>query len=390
MLIFLAPIALVAALWLWHPLIGTGKRYYFWAVLLTTIVGALPVGLIWAARQTDIGYAVVAYLQVPSGWLFASIAGAWLLAIVRDVLALLGWGIGSPQIAHALWQPKYTLLALSCMLLVCGHAAIQGMRVPEVREQELRLATLPPQLDGLRVAVIADLHASPVNNAFYVREVVQRTNAAKPDLIVLPGDLIDGDAATQTDNIAALADLQAPHGVWAAPGNHEYYSGYEAWASVFAKLGLPYLANKAHTIEVRGQRLTISGIGDPAYHRSPVPVGGVAPDIVSIAQQAQAQGTQFHILLGHQPKMARQYAALGSVHLQIAGHTHGGHIRGFDQWVVARANEGFVRGRYDVDGMTLFVSSGAGLWSGFTLRLGVPSAIDVLVLRSNKKARNPD
>src|SRR5574344_1553095 len=114
MLIFLAPIALVAALWLWHPLIGTGKRYYFWAVLLTTIVGALPAGLIWAARQADIGYAVVAYLQVPSGWLFASIAGAWLLAIVRDVLALLGWGIGSPQIAHALWQPKYTLLALSC------------------------------------------------------------------------------------------------------------------------------------------------------------------------------------------------------------------------------------------------------------------------------------
>lgn len=390
MLIFLAPIALVAALWLWHPLINTGWRYYLWAVLATTILGALPAGLIWAARQTDIGYAVVAYLQVPSGWLFASIAGAWLLAIVRDVLALLGWGMGSPQIAHALWQPKYTLIGLSVMLLVCGHASVQGMRVPQVHEQELRLASLPPELDGLRVAVIADLHASPVNNMFYVREVVQRTNAAKPDLIVLPGDLVDGDAATQAANIAALADLQAPHGVWAAPGNHEYYSGYDEWAAVFAKLGLPYLANRAHTIEIRGKRVTISGVGDPAYHRSLIPVGGVPPDIVSVAQQAQEQGTQFHILLGHQPKMARQYAAAGSVHLQIAGHTHGGHIRGFDQLVVARANNGFVRGRYDIDGMTLFVSSGAGLWSGFTLRLGVPSSIDVLTLRSEKKARTSE
>lgn len=385
MLTLLAPLALVVALWLWHPLIGTGWRYYLWTVLVTALLGALPAGLIWLARNTDLSYAVVAYLQVPSGWLFASIVGAWLLAVVRDVFALLGWGMGSPQVAQVLWQPKYTLIALSTMLLICGHAAVQGLRVPEVREHELRLATLPSELDGLRIAVLADLHASPVNNMFYVREVVARTNAAKPDLIVLPGDLVDGDAAVQAAELSGLADLNAPYGVWAAPGNHEYYSGYDAWANVFAKLGLAYLANRAHTIDIRGQRVTLSGVGDPAYHqRHNADAGGVPPDIVSVAQQAHEQGTQFHILLGHQPKMARQYAASGSVHLQIAGHTHGGHIRGFDQWVVARANQGFVRGRYDIGGMTLFVSSGAGLWSGFTLRLGVPAAIDVLTLRSDK------
>jgi hypothetical protein len=67
--------------------------------------------------------------------------------------------------------------------------------------------------------------------------------------------------------------------------------------------------------------------------------------------------------------------------LQIAGHTHGGHIRGLDQWIVAPANDGFVRGLYEVGAMRLFVSSGAGLWPGFAVRLGVPSSIDVLVLR---------
>lgn len=389
MLTLLVPLALVAALWLWHPLIATGWRYYLWTVLPTALLGALPAGLIWLARSTDLSYAVVAYMQVPSGWLFGSIAGTWALAMVRDVLALLAWGMGRPQVAHALWQPKYTLMALSAMLLVCGHAAVQGLRVPQVHEHELRLASLPAELDGLRIAVLADLHASPVNNLFYVREVVARTNATKPDLVVLPGDLVDGDAAVQAVELAALADLNAPYGVWAAPGNHEYYSGYDAWAKVFGQLGLTYLANRAQTIDIHGQRVTLSGVGDPAYYqRHHASGGGVPPDIASVAQQAQAQGAQFHILLGHQPKMARQYAASGSVHLQIAGHTHGGHIRGVDQWVVARANQGLVRGRYDIDGMTLFISSGVGLWSGFTLRLGVPAAIDVLTLRSDKP-RNP-
>ena len=384
MLIFLAPLALLAALWLWHPLLRTGKKYYAIAVIATAILGALPALLIWAIRNITVSYTAIAYLQVPAGWLFASIAGAWAVAVLRDTVAVLGKMLRYPEVAKILWQPHYTLIVMSAMLLVCGHGAIQGLRVPAVREQELPLAKLPRELDGLRIAVIADLHASPINNAFYVREVVERTNAAKPDLIVLPGDLVDGDVATQAQNIAPLADLYAPHGVWVAPGNHEYYSGFDDWAKVFGQLGLPYLVNQAHTVQVRGKRLTLSGVGDPAYAQSHNTGGGVPPDIVSVAQQAQAQQAQFHILLGHQPKMAREYAAQHSVHLHIAGHTHGGHIRGFDQWVVAPFNKGFVRGRYTVGDMTLFVSNGAGLWAGFTQRLGVPAAIDVLVLRSTQ------
>lgn len=384
MLIFLAPLALLAALWLWHPLLRTGKKYYAIAVIATAILGALPAMLIWVIRNTTVSYTAIAYLQVPAGWLFASIAGAWAVAVLRDTVAVLGKILRYPGVAKILWQSHYTLIVMSAMLLVCGHGAIQGLRVPAVREQELPLAKLPRELDGLRIAVIADLHASPINNAFYVREVVERTNAAKPDLIVLPGDLVDGDVATQAHNIAPLADLYAPHGVWAAPGNHEYYSGFDDWAKVFGQLGLPYLVNQAHTVQVRGKRLTLSGVGDPAYAQSHNTGGGVPPDIVSVAQQAQAQQAQFHILLGHQPKMAREYAAQHSVHLHIAGHTHGGHIRGFDQWVVAPFNKGFVRGRYTVGDMTLFVSNGAGLWAGFTQRLGVPAAIDVLVLRSTQ------
>jgi hypothetical protein len=85
------------------------------------------------------------------------------------------------------------------------------------------------------------------------------------------------------------------------------------------------------------------------------------------------------ILLDHQPSDARHAAELG-VALQLSGHTHGGLILGIDR-LAARANSGFVSGRYDVDGMTLYVNNGTALWPGFALRLGRPSELTRITLR---------
>lgn len=82
----------------------------------------------------------------------------------------------------------------------------------------------------------------------------------------------------------------------------------------------------------------------------------------------------------HQPKNAGVPAARG-VALQLSGHTRGGMIRGLDRLAVC-ANGGFVSGRYDLGGMTLYVSNGAALWPGFALRLGVPSELTQITLRA--------
>ena len=86
------------------------------------------------------------------------------------------------------------------------------------------------------------------------------------------------------------------------------------------------------------------------------------------------------ILLDHRPGHAPRNRELG-VDLQLSGHTHGGHIVGFDR-VVARFNNGFVSGRYDVYGMALYVGNGAGLWPGFAVRIGRPSEITEITLRA--------
>lgn len=67
--------------------------------------------------------------------------------------------------------------------------------------------------------------------------------------------------------------------------------------------------------------------------------------------------------------------------MQLSGHTHGGMILGLTS-IVSVANAGFVSGLYDVDGMSLYVSNGTGLASGFAVRLGVPSEMTMIVLRA--------
>lgn len=383
---FAAPLL---ALWLWYPLWSKRRRWFWWALAVTTLLLIAPALLILAMRNEVMNFTLVSYLQLISGGFFAALGMGLVWALVRDSLALLLRLTKGRHAAQTVLAPRHTVIALALFALLCAYGLRQGTQLPSVQEHTVVLDTLPPALNGLRIAVLADIHATPVNNAQYVQGLVERTNAAKPDMVVLPGDIIDGDAPSQAGNIAPLANLQPPLGVWSAPGNHEYYSGYDAWAKVFQQLNLNYLANEARVLHIKGHRLAISGVGDPAYGRlsaqntDPNVPEGVPPDVQAVSQQALAGAAEVHILLGHQPKMARSYAPFG-IDLQIAGHTHGGLIVGMDRWIVAPANDGFVRGLYDVGNMRLFVSSGAGLWPGFAVRLGVPPAIDVLVLRSQR------
>ncbi len=410
MIVYALIIAPLLAFWLWLP-VQRSRRFRAVAVLLTTALGLLPLGLLTVLRRGWVDEATLVPAQVFGGWVLGLLLLMLPLLLLRDA----GWGVsrltrllnrtsgdtpnrasnpGGTARPGLPWHDVHlTLVLLGLAGLLSAWGVLNGLRAPEVREQVLSVPNLPPELDGLRVAVLADIHATPINNTRHVQTVVDRTNAAKPDLIVLPGDMADGDATLGASHLAPLRQLRAPFGVWAAPGNHEYYSGYAAWAKVFHEMDLTYLENQSRIVNIRGKRVAISGVGDPAYGRlsrhnqNPELAEGLPPDVDAVVQQAT--GADFHLLLAHQPKQARANAAKGvapqtgkAVDLQISGHTHGGHVRGMDQWLVAPANDGFVRGAYRVGPMQLFVSSGAGLWAGFPIRLGVPSAIELLVLRS--------
>jgi hypothetical protein len=134
------------------------------------------------------------------------------------------------------------------------------------------------------------------------------------------------------------------------------------------------LANAHTVLTCESGVLVLAGVTDRSARSS----GHPGPDLDAGLTGAPA-GAPI-VLLDHQPANAARAAARG-VALQLSGHTHGGVIRGLDR-LVARGNGGFVSGAYQVGGMVLYVSNGTGLWPGFALRLGRPSELTRITLRT--------
>lgn len=246
-----------------------------------------------------------------------------------------------------------------------------GTCAPQVREIPLEFADLPAGADGMRIAVLSDIHVSPTVRAPRVREFVRLANETKPDLILILGDFLDGSVADIREDIAPLGELSAPHGVLAVTGNHEYYYNFPQWRQEFRKLGILMLENQ--WTGIRGIRF--AGITDPAGRK----FGEPAP---SLKKALAGAANHFTILLAHRPKYAPEAAKLGA-RLQLSGHTHGGSVIGLKS-LVKRYNGGFVAGQYQVGDMLLLISNGTGIWSGMPLRLGAPSEILLLELRKKK------
>lgn len=257
------------------------------------------------------------------------------------------------------------------LLLAIGLATIgfyEGTKDPVVRRETLVFPHLPASADGMTVAVLADLHIDSMVRGERLERIVRATNALRPDLVAIVGDFVDGDVSRRGEDMRLLKQLSAPDGVYGVPGNHEYYSGYDAWMHLLPQLGVRMLQNEHVSLPGR-PGITLAGVTDPA--------GGELPDVAKALDGVPAG--DFRLLLAHQPILAFEAAACG-VDLQLSGHTHGGMIVGIDR-IVAAFNKGFVSGAYDVGKMKLEVSNGSGIWNGFPIRLGVASEILLITLR---------
>ncbi len=366
-LVFAIPALIVIARWLW-PL-----PLPLWAKIA---VGVLMLAAsqfhLWSRLSSGSVFApeFPRPIVILFNWAFGALVLLAVFQLVLDLGALLTMLVRQTAIREpdAL---RYAVAGLAAVLAAIGVA--NALRVPPIKDVTVAIRDLPPSFDGYRVVQLTDLHVSRLFTPRWAQAVVDRTNASGADLIVVTGDFIDGSVAMRHDDVAPLQRLRAPDGVYAIPGNHEYFFDYGAWMRHLSGLGFRMLTN-AHTVIARGgERLVVAGVTD----LSAPSVGEPGPDL-TLALRGVPAGAPI-ILLDHQPRKARDAAARG-VALQLSGHTHGGMIRGLDR-LVARGNAGFVSGRYAVGGMTLYVSNGTGLWPGFALRLGVPSEITRFTLR---------
>ncbi|WP_165703727.1 metallophosphoesterase [Enhygromyxa salina] len=282
-----------------------------------------------------------------------------------------GPGLGSPPRRQFFADiANYGIVGGAVGLSVVGFA--EARRVPRVVRVNVPIQDLHPDLDGLRIVQLTDVHIGPTIRGTWLDQVVDVANSLEPDLVALTGDFVDGFVDDLGPELGGLSKLRAQHGAFFVTGNHEYYWDGPAWCAAIDALGPTVLNNEHRLIERGAARLLLAGVTDlgagrhePAHASDPAKA------------KANAPAHDLAVLLAHQPRSVYGAAKAG-FDLQLSGHTHSGQY--FPMSLMIHLMQPYVHGLARHDDMQIYVSAGTGYW-GPPNRAGSPSEITLLTLR---------
>jgi hypothetical protein len=275
-----------------------------------------------------------------------------------------------------------TLATGGAPTILCAATTAVGLAQLErfrIRRLTLPLAQLPPQLDGLTIAHVSDLHVGRFTQGAVLERVVTATNALHADLVLMTGDLINYEIRDLPLGIALTQRMQAAHGVFLCEGNHDLIEDGPQFVERVKRAGVRLLVNESATLRIRGADVQVLGLRWGglvlAGNRADRYVdAGLEHSMAELARQRHADA--FPILLAHHPH-AFDFAA--GVPLTLAGHTHGGQIMLTKNFGAGPAMYRYWSGLYRRADRALVVSNGVGNW--LPLRTRAPAEIVHLTLR---------
>lgn len=271
---------------------------------------------------------------------------------------------------------QLTLTAVSAMpFAVSAYGAVAARSRKVVERVIVPISGLPPQLDGLTIVQLSDIHSGMFMRESRMAEYARIASSLKPDIIALTGDFV----ATHSDQVEsfmkAMSLLEAKHGVFGCLGNHDIFSRSEdALARGFASAGFKLLRNKNQLVDIDGATLNIIGVDYLFGSRS------TANTLDHVLRELSLEGTT--ILLQHAPQLFPQAAKLG-IDLTLSGHTHGGQIAlAIGDMIIAPAalSTMFLAGLFKIGGSHLYVNRGLGT-TGPPIRINAPPEITHITLK---------
>lgn len=261
------------------------------------------------------------------------------------------------------------------------YGALAGRHDYSLEEVPVKIPGLPKALDGFSIVQLSDVHIGRFVGTAELAAAEDLVRRARPDLIVMTGDLVDHDArlAFRLGEFAARLRPLARHGVAAVSGNHDFFAGIQPVVKELERGGAQVLRNRGLTIGDGSAAFALLGVDDVWARRR-----GGGPDLArAIDSLPDHRGSSSRardlprVLLCHNPSYFEE--ASEHVALQLSGHTHGGQInlvvRPAD-WVL---KNGWVAGSYFRDGGELYVNRGFGT-VGPPARIGAPPEVTRIVL----------
>jgi len=246
---------------------------------------------------------------------------------------------------------------------------------------EMTWASLPGELEGLRLLHLSDLHLGHAHDLKDLETIVADASEQHADLVLITGDIAD-DVTMLPDALQAIASLRPRLGAFVSLGNHEYYAGLAQVLRTLERGPIPLLRDEGTTVRVGGATIHLLGIDDPArISRSVNPSNAplfLRQAIDKAIDGGPAEG--FRILMSHRPRGFDPAAELG-IDLTLSGHTHGGIQLGFAGRSILEPflPEQYFWGHYRKGDSQLYTSAGVGHW--FPFRLGCPMEAPVYTLR---------
>ncbi len=294
-------------------------------------------------------------------------------------LALLAWLLWRPVVERHSTDRRLALKAavgtcIAAPFVAVGYGTFIERSAFQVSEIDLPVPGLHPDLAGLRVAQISDLHVSQYLSIRECARVIDMTNELRPQLTLMTGDLISEAGDPLDDVLRQLSRLRAEAGVLGCLGNHEMYAECEEYtAREGRRLGVDFLRKEARQLRWGKGVLNIAGVDFQRFAKRDGYLDGTSHLIVPGAS---------NILLSHNPDVFPTAVRTG-FDAVISGHTHGGQVTVeivSKTLNFARFFTPYVRGMYRLDGRTCYVNNGIGT-IGMPVRLGAPPEITLMRLR---------
>lgn len=289
----------------------------------------------------------------------------------------------------ALWM-QAGAIAVAVPVGVLTYGVAIGAHDYKLVRKKIRIPHLPPDLEGLTIGQISDIHAGSLYSRKGVRKGVKKLMAAAPDIICFTGDLVNSRAEEISHTFDIFETIDAPLGVFSILGNHDY-GHYAKWPSGQAKeenlqllkmthewLGWDLLLDEHRKLSIGGATLALAGVENwgasdrmPKYGRIEKALAGT-------------EEANIRVLLSHDPShwSAQVLPFHQHVELTLSGHTHGMqfglHTKKI-KWSPVQYHTRHWSGLYHQDAQYLYVNRGFG-FHGFPGRIGMPPEITLLTL----------
>ena len=304
-------------------------------------------------------------VPLPLATAMYEIGNSWLVIAFYLLMAFLVLDIGRlVHLVPASWlrDNAVTTAALTAIMLVTFIGG--NIHYHNKQRQEIALTTGKHLEHPLKIVMLSDLHAGFHNRRDEVSRWVDLINAEKADLILIAGDLIDGNVRPIKAQGTAdeLKRLNAP--AIACLGNHEYITGIDKALDLLDETGITILRDDTVSIG----DVTIIGRDDRSNRRR--------KQVAELMQGVNRDN--YLILLDHQPYHLDE-AEQNGVDLQLSGHTHRGQVWPLN-WVTKKLYE-CDYGQYRRGNTEYYISSGMGIWGG-KFRIGTDSEYAVITVKS--------